>query len=111
MIVLPPEIEKKLTILAEVRSVDPASLIASLVTREMPEKSQRKEDDPDALRRAVAALLDRTPEQRRAARQIAIEESRPRIELPPDVSPFDVLPIVRGEETEEEVLRALRELS
>ena len=123
MIVLPPEVEKKLITLAEVWSVDPASLIASWVAREMPETSGSEENgsvpfddgmstpDPDAVRRAVAALLDRTPEQRRAARQNAIAESRPRIELPPGVSLFDVLPVVRGEETDEEVLQALKEQS
>jgi hypothetical protein len=123
MIALPPEVEKKLITLAEVWSVDPASLIASWVAREMPVTSGSEENDsvpcddgvstpdPDALRRAVAALLDRTPEQRRAARQNAIEKSRPRIELPPGVSLFDVLPVVRGEETDEEVLQALKEQS
>ena len=116
MIVIPPELEKKIAILAAQRSLDPSSLIDSLVARELnqppaPAASQDDESDPKALSRAVAALIGRTPEQKSAARQKSINESMPRIELPPDVSPFDVMPVVRGSETDEEVLKALKELS
>jgi len=113
----PPEVEKKLIALAAQRSVDPASLVASLVAKELNEELALSADagdddfDPNALSRAVAALLSRTPEEKRAARQKAIEESMPKIELPPDVSPFDVMPVVRGNETDAEVLQALKELS
>lgn len=67
--------------------------------------------DPEVGIRAVEALINRTPEQKRAARERAIREFRPKNELPPDVSPLEVMPIIRGDETDEEVLQALRELS
>jgi len=117
IVTLPPEVEKKLIALAAQRSVDPASLVASLVEKELQEDHDLSIDagdddlDPNALSRAVAALLSRTPEEKRAARQKAIEESMPKIELPPDVSPFDVMPVVRGNETDAEVIQALKELS
>lgn len=68
-------------------------------------------EDPDALNRAVAALLNRTAEQKRAAREQAIQESQPQIALPANVSLFDVLPVIRGNETDAEVKQALDELS
>ena len=118
IITFPPDVEKKLIALAAQRSVDPASLVASLVAKELSEEIALSADagdesdfDPDALSRAVAALLSRTPEEKRAARQKAIEESMPTIELPPDVSPFDVMPTVRGNETDAQVIQALKELS
>ncbi len=67
--------------------------------------------DPDALNRAVAAIVNRTPEQRREARERAIKESQPEIALPPNVSFFDVIPVIRGNETDAEVRQALKELS
>ncbi len=91
----PPEVEKKLIALAAQRSVDQASLVASLVAKELNEELALSADagdddlDPNALSRAVAALLSRTPEEKRAARQKAIEESMPKIKLPPDVSAIE----------------------
>jgi hypothetical protein len=113
----PPEVEKKLIALAAQRSVDPASFVASFVEKKLNEELALSADagdddsDPNALSRAVAALLSRTPEEKRAARQKAIEESKPLIELPLDVSPFDVMPVVRGNETDAQVIQALKELS
>ncbi len=52
-----------------------------------------------------------TPEEKMEARRRAIQESQPQIKLAPDVSPFDVMPVVRGNETDEEVIAALKELS
>lgn len=67
--------------------------------------------DPEVGMRAVEALINRTPEQKQAARERAIREFRPKNELPPDVSPLEVMPVIRGDETDEEVLQALKELS
>lgn len=119
-IMFPPEVEKKIITLAAQRSVDPASLVASLVEKEFGSElalapvngeSHDTDFDPDALNRAVAALINRTPEQRQAARERAIREFRPKNELPPDVSPLEVLPVIRGDETDEQVLEALKDLS
>lgn len=118
-VILPPEVEKKLLELAAQKCVDPASLIASLVEEEARRDSGRDpladvgEDDidPDALNKAVAALINRTPEEKKAARDRAIKEFRPKNELPSDVSPLDVMPVIRGDETDEQVLLALKYLS
>lgn len=72
---------------------------------------QGEDEDPDALNHAVAALLNRTPEQKKEARERAIRESQPQIALPADVSLFDVIPVIRGNETDAEVRQALKELS
>ena len=64
-----------------------------------------------ALNQAVAALLNRSAEQKREAREKAIQESQPQIALPANVSLFDVIPVIKGNETEAEVKQALKELS
>ena len=116
----PPDVEKKLIELAAQRRVDPASLLASLVEKELMQEldhnhhtddDQDADFDPEALNRAVEALINRTPEQKRAAREWAIKEFKPKNDLPPDVSPLEVLPVIKGNETDEQVLQALKELS
>jgi hypothetical protein len=120
IVMLPPDVEKKLIALAAQKSVDPGSLAASLIERELknelalghvPDASCDDDFDPEALNRAVAALINRTPEQKRAAREWAIKEFKPKNELPPDVSPLEVMPVIKGDETDEQVLQALKELS
>lgn len=81
VVTVPPEVEKKLIELAAQRRVDPGSLVASLIEKELENESafadfsgadqynnENGEFDPEALNQAVAALLNRTPEQKRAAR-------------------------------------------
>lgn len=120
VVIFPPEVEQKLIALAAQKSVDPASLVASLVAKELSDElalapangvSQDTDFDPEALNRAVAALINRTPEQKQAARASAIREFRPKNELPPAVSPLEVMPVISGDETDEQVLQALKELS
>ncbi len=67
--------------------------------------------DPDALTHAMARFKNRTPEEKRKAREQAIKESQPQIVLPANVSIFDVIPVIRGNETDAEVRQALKELS
>lgn len=117
MIVIPPELEKKIAILAAQRSLDPSSLIDSLVARELnqppaPAASQDDEVDPKALSRAVAAIINRTPEQISAAQEMALREFKSERELPAGATNiFDVIPVIRGQETDEQVSKALEELS
>lgn len=114
----PSEVEKKIKERAAQKGLDTATYLIKLVQTDMGAKiafaepdSQDDDFDPEALNRAVAAAMNRTPEQRRAAREKAIKESQPRIELPPGVSPFDVMPVIRGSETDQQVIEALKELS
>jgi len=120
IVMFPPDVEKKLIELAAQRRVDPASLLASLVEKELMQEldhnhhtddDQDADFDPEALNRSVEALINRTPEQKRAAREWAIKEFKPKNDLPPDVSPLEVLPVIKGNETDEQVLQALKELS
>jgi hypothetical protein len=119
IVTFPPEIEKKIIALAAQKSVDPASFVTSLVEKEWSNElasapvngvDQDDDYDPEALNRAVA-IINRTPEEKQAARERAIREFRPKNELPPDVSPLEVLPVIRGDETDEQVIQALKELS
>lgn len=118
MITIPPEVEKQLVALAEQRSVDPASLIASLVAKEMNQDlamsptTSDEDIDPNALSRAIAALNNRSPEQIKAAQDMALREFTAKRELPAGAKTiFDVIPEIRGHETDEQVAQALQELS
>jgi hypothetical protein len=120
IVMFPPDVEKKLLELAAQKRVDPASLVASLIEKELknelapahvPDADHDDDFDPEALNRAVAALINRTPEQKRAAREWAIKKFKPKNELPPDVSPLEVMPVIKGDETDEQVFQALKELS
>ena len=114
IVTFPLEFERQVRTLAAQRGMDVASYLFSLVQRDSktaaPANGTAGDYDPDALNRMIAKLTNRTPEEKMAARQRAIEESRPNIELAPDVSLFDVIPTVRGDETDEEVIAALKEL-
>ena len=120
-----PKVEEALNTLAERRGVAPADLAASLLAEEVYRQEYRtrvngtaqlngaetdEPENPDALARAVAAMINRTPEQRRAARERAIREFRPEYDLPPGKTIFDVVKWP-GDETEEEIFAALDELS
>jgi hypothetical protein len=89
----------------------PAGMTAQDVWNNLTGKDQDDEKDPDALRRAIAKITNRTPEQKLAAQERAIREYKPKRELPPGVSPLEVMPVIRGAETDEQVIAALKELS
>ncbi|MEP7343599.1 MAG: hypothetical protein ABI977_38115 [Acidobacteriota bacterium] len=120
IVMFPADIEKRIIALAAQQSIDPASFDASLVEKELrnelalaPVNGFGLDDDcdPEAGKRAVAALANRTPERIKAAQERAIKEFRPKRELPLNLSPLEVMPVIRGNETDEEVLQALKELS
>jgi hypothetical protein len=119
IVTFPPDVEKKIIALATQKSVDPAFLVTSLVEKQLSDELAlapvndlvHDDYDPEALHRAVAALVNRTPSQIKAAQDRATREFKPARDLPPDVSPLEVLPVIRGDETDEQVFQALNELS
>lgn len=118
IVTFPLEFEQQVKIQAAQKGLDVASYLLSLVQKDINAADSAVRNggnagdyDPDALNRMIAKMTSRTPEEKMAARQRAIQDSRPQIELAPNVSPFDVMPIVRGNETDEEVIAALKELS
>ncbi|NOT63227.1 MAG: hypothetical protein HOP19_23715 [Acidobacteria bacterium] len=118
-----PEVEKRVLATAAKKGLDLNAYFLSLVQKdwELPlslepsngiDSNGNGEDyDPDALNRMIASLTNRTIEQKREARERAIQQSQPKIQLPPGVSVFEVMPVIRGDETDEEVIAALQELS
>ncbi len=115
IVTFPLEFEQQVKTQAAQRGMDVASYLLSLVQRDSkaaaPANDTASDYDPDALNRMIAKLTSRTPEEKLAARQRAIAESRPQIELAPDASFFDVIPAVRGDETDEEAIASLKEFS
>lgn len=117
-VTFPLELEQQVKIQAAQKGMDVVSYLLSLVQRDINATDSAirvggntGDYDPDALNRMIAKMTSRTPEEKMAARQQAIQESQPKIALAPNVSPFDVMPVVRGNETDEEVIAALKELS
>ena len=115
IVTFPLEFEQQVKTRAAQKGMDVASYLLSLVQKDIkaadPANGDAGDYDPDALNRMIAKMTSRTPEEKMEARRRAIQESQPQIKLAPDVSPFDVMPVVRGNETDEEVIAALKELS
>lgn len=115
IVTFPLELEQQLKAQAAKKGMDVVSYLLSLVQKDIKAADTGNEAateyDPEALSRMIALMTSRTTEEKLEARQRAIQESQPLIKLAPDVSPFDVMPAVRGAETDEEVIAALKELS
>ena len=102
IVIFPPDLEKKILALAAKERVDPATFVLSLIAKELDDQDDlalandldhdEEDFDPEVGLRAVAALINRTPEQIRAAQERAVKEFKPRRELPADVSPLEVMP-------------------
>ena len=69
-----------------------------------------EDTDPDALAKAIAKLLNQTPEEKEQARLRVLAASRPPRPLPEGKTLGDVLQWP-GDETDEQVFEALRKLS
>jgi hypothetical protein len=67
--------------------------------------------DPHSLDRAIAKMKSRTPEERAAMRERVMKASPEPLPLPAGKTVFDIIPRIRGKETDEEVLAALDRLS
>jgi len=116
----PPEVEEKVKEAAAQKGLEPDAYLLSLVQKDCGlqtpsgQANGNSDDDydPEALKRAVAAIANRTPEQIKAAQEMALREFQPERELPEGAKNiFDVIPIIRGNETDEQVVQALKELS
>ena len=117
IVTLAPEVEQQLATVAAQKGVDPSSFVASLVEKALgaelalaPVNGVGHDDDydPQALNRAVAAALNRTPEQKSAAREKAIKASQPRFALPPGVSAEEIWDSLKsGEQSDEDDLESL----
>jgi hypothetical protein len=67
--------------------------------------------DPQALDRAIAKMKNRTPEARAAMRERVLKASPEALPIPAGKTIFDMIPSIRGKETDEEVFEALERLS
>jgi len=114
------EVEKKIIALASLNSTDPASFGGSLLEEAMREKGMlskangaetEADQDPDSLSRAISKMKNRSPEERAAMRERVLAASQAPMPLPEGKTIFDVIPRIRGKETDEEVFEALERLS
>lgn len=111
------EVEKKIIALASLNGTDPALFGGSLLEETMREKGFlatngfESEEDPESLSRAIAQMKSRSPEEVAAMRERVLAASHPPLPLPGGKTIFDVIPRIRGEETDDEVFEALERLS
>ncbi|MDX2045015.1 MAG: hypothetical protein SF097_27635 [Acidobacteriota bacterium] len=126
VITVTQETEKQLTALAERVGAPVAVYAGHLLEQKLQENGWQNgkngsgvvvednddDTDPDALAKAMASLLNRTPEEIEQARERIFAASRPPRPLPEGKTLEDVLrgqwP---GDETDEQVFEALRKLS
>lgn len=72
----------------------------------------KDEDDPDALTHAINRMVNRTPEEIAEAQMRAIAACKPRNEIPPGKTLFDMVAGKwPGDETDEQIQEALERLS
>jgi hypothetical protein len=69
------------------------------------------DDDPDSLNRAIAALKNRTSNERAKIRERVMDGTPAPLPIPAGKTIFDVIPRIRGKETDQEVFDALERLS
>lgn len=75
-------------------------------------KSDRADDDdPDALTKAILGFTNRTPEERAAIREELMKVIPAPLPIPEGKTIFDMIPCIRGNETEAQVFEALERLS
>lgn len=67
--------------------------------------------DPHSLSRAIAKMKSRTPEERAAMRERVMKGTPEPLPIPAGKTIFDIIPHIRGNETDEEVFAALERLS
>lgn len=118
VVIFPPEVEEKLRAVATQKGLEPDAYLLALVQKDwgvqprLERPNGDDDSDSEALNRAVAAIANRTPEQIKAAQAMALREFQPERELPAGAKNiFDVIPVIRGNETDEQVVQALKELS
>ena len=70
-----------------------------------------EEEDADALSRSIAEMRNRTPEERAAMRERVLAQSPAPLPIPNGKTIFDVIPRIRGRETEQEFYEALERMS
>lgn len=113
------EVEKKIIALASLNGTDPALFGGSLLEETLREKGflpdangfECDEEGSDSLSLAIAKMKNRSPEEVVAMRERVLTASRPPLPLPDGKTIFDVIPTIRGEESDEIVFDALERLS
>ena len=89
VVTFPPEMEKKMLTAAAQKGLALDAYLLSLVYKDCDEQvmfelpGDNSDYDPEAGNRAVAALMNRTPEQIKAAQERAVREFKLIRELPP----------------------------
>ncbi|MGH9839799.1 MAG: hypothetical protein ACREEM_13540 [Blastocatellia bacterium] len=111
------ETEEVLKAVAESNGLPIEAYIQSLLEKAAMEKANGSlaladdDRDPDSLNRAIAKMKSRTPEERAAMRERVMEGMPDPLPIPEGKTIFDLVPRIRGNETEAEVFVALERLS
>ncbi len=118
-VTFPLEVEQKLVAAAAQKGLAPDAYLLALLQKDWggqtavaPSNGARGDDfDPEVLSRAIARMKSRTPAERAAMRERVMLGTPEPLPLPAGKTLFDMLPRLRGNETEAEVYEALERLS
>ena len=110
------ETEKTLKELASQNGQDVADYAGAIIEKQVQAQklftNGKDEDDPDALSRALAKMTRRTSQEIAEAQAHAIATCKPRNEIPPGKTLFDMVAGKwPGDETDKEIEEALERLS
>lgn len=115
------EVEKKIIALANLKGTDPALFGGALLEETMREKGfltssanggeKDADEDPESLNRAIAKMKNRSPEELAAMRERVLKASTAPLPLPQGKNVFDLIPGIRGTESDEMVFDSLERLS
>jgi len=111
------EVEKILTAVAESSGQPVEVYVKAVLERLAHEKANGllahfdDDRDPDSLSRAIAKMKSRTTEERAAMRERVMTGIPEPLPIPDGKTIFDIVPHIRGNETDEEVFAALERLS
>lgn len=112
------ETEKALKELASRNGQDVADFAGAIIEQQIQiqtlfsNPNGKDEDDPDALTRAIAEMKNRAPEEIAETQAHAIAACKPRNEIPPGKTLFDMVAGKwPGDETDEQIKEALERLS
>lgn len=109
---LTPDREARLRATAKERGTDPTTILDEFLDTLPLTDDSSEEEDPNALERAIQAALNLSPEERKAMRERVLASAAPAIDPPEGQTWLDAISGKwHGDETDEEILKALKRLS
>ena len=118
IVMFPSEVEQKIKEKAAQKGLDTQTYLIKLVQSDTGSKiafdhpnGQDDDYDSEAGNRSIEAMLTLSSEEREAMRNRVLAKSRSPLPLKEGQSIFEIIPPIRGDETEEEFYQAVERMS